>query len=151
MKSFFKKETDADRVRSEIEGMKFKKSSILAVLENERGELEKTKTRALYEVGLYVYENHEKGSEELEFTQFWGVIEEINGNIQLKNDKIKELDSRYDEDISLLQANLNMIEPPIAPVSATVAIEECGFCEQCGNKMKKGDMFCQSCGTKVAE
>ena len=146
MKNFFKKETAADKVRAEISSMEFKKNSILAVIQSEKHDVENEKTKVLCSIGTYAYNQNETGNTQYDFTEHFNEIKELNLQLSLKNDKEVEMCNRYDEEIIMLKANLDMLEPLVTDTAS----EDKVFCENCGKPAMKTDVFCQFCGSKIS-
>lgn len=160
IRNFFKKEeTQADKVRAEIESMEFKKTSILQVVLNEKATCETNIQQILYKMGLEVYNKSKKGDENYDFSEYIAEINAIEETVSQKNSKIAEITNRYDEEISLLKENLKFteaptqvqpttVQTPTPPVQAVVDVGS-NSCSSCGTTVGTGDLFCQSCGTKI--
>lgn len=153
LKNFFKKETEADKILAEIKNSEFKKTSMIGAVLNEKNTLLAKKNSLFLEIGEHVYTNFLEGKTEYEFESFFTQITELISDMETKETKISELTVRYDEEISLLQSSLSMLEAqaqqPQAPVPAAPAPTAGPACGNCNAPITPGDAFCESCGTKL--
>lgn len=149
--ALFKKPTEEDKIRSEIENIKFKKNAILSGISNEKLELERQKSAKIMEIGNHVYQKAIQGQSDYQITEYLVAIQGIMAQMAEKDKKHTEMSLRYDEEISMLETNLAMYAAAAAAAAAPapVAASGGGFCDQCGAGLKGGDVFCTACGAKV--
>lgn len=162
MKNLFKKETEEDKIRNEIQNTEFKKNSMVNTVINEKNVLEQQKRELLFSIGEKTYENQKAGVTGHDFSSDFAQIDALEVQKQEKDAKITEIASRYDEEINLLSANLATMQAAAqaatqqanpayaAPVQAAPqGAAPAGFCEKCGQGFHGGDAFCQGCGSKL--
>lgn len=144
VKNFFKKETDSDKIQSQIDGMVLRKNSLVSVVENEISVLKREIDSNIYQAGLHAYNQKEIGSEELNFKEFWDKIDVLKVEVITKEKKSSEISFRYDDEISMLQTTVQMSVPIAKQQPMTGAT-----CSGCGLNITEGDLFCEHCGNKV--
>lgn len=144
MLSFLKSEKDQEiaRIKKEIKSTELKKSSMVSAVAGEKTELEQQRTSCFAKIGSDAYTLHKSGSTSYDFSGIFQQIEALEVQMVEKDEKIAELNARYNEEISLLSATVPTDEAA-APTQAA------SFCEKCGTQASAGDAFCQSCGNKM--
>ena len=158
MSGFFNRRPEAEeKLMAEIENTEFKKQSIIAPLQNEIRMAQQRIDQMLHQVGYEVYEGQAKGNlDKVDLEARFSAIDEQKKFIKEKEAKIAEFANRYDEEISMLQANLNQMmmayapqpmhyhAPPV-PVGSANAV-----CGVCGTPYTYGqEAFCGGCGNKL--
>lgn len=153
MLNLFKKETEEDKIRTEITNTEFKKNSMISTVNNEKAQLEQEKRNFFTEMGETVYNNHKERISVEDFAETFEKIKGLEQQMTEKEAKIVEIAARYDEEINLLSANLVTIQQQAqaaaAPVATAAPAAAGGFCENCGTAHSGQDAFCQGCGTKI--
>lgn len=114
MKNFFKKETEADKVKNEIDNSILKKNSIISAIEMEKNGILNQKNNTIFNMGQHAYECF-KESKEYDFSKFVEEIESYDEDMVVKDSKIADLQVRYDEEIALLYVRLEQLQPPMPP------------------------------------
>lgn len=157
--AFFKKETEADKIMKEITNTQFKRDTILASIDNDKTKIVFAKNEKIMAIGQHVYDKIKKGESDFDITSIMTDIANLDDEIAIIEDKMKNMAARYDEEIAMLQSSHAMYVQPVAPVApapvAPVApipvapVAGKSFCEECGKPMEATDMFCGECGTKV--
>lgn len=172
MKNLFKKDSPEGRVQAEIQSTEFKKNSMISAVNAEKNMLEQQKANTMRDIGDVAYRQYKAQEEGYDFQAYFAQLEQIDGQIQEKDQKIHEITSRYDEEISLLSATLAsiiqtqasmanpapMVAPPVIPASPVMAPGAvpppvpgtAAFCENCGKPSSLGDAFCQNCGKPLS-
>lgn len=79
-----------------------------------------------------------KDSEQVDLTDFWKKVQELDANIAEQEVKKKEMGMKYDEEIRLINSNLGIN-------TASTGMK----CPKCGAMVKDRDRFCQNCGTAI--
>lgn len=110
MIKFFKKETDIDLLNNEINNLQFKKKSILAVLQDEIDNYNKSKLKIYETMGSTAYESYKINKISYDFSMQFKLLEDLDKSILEHDIKYSELNNRYDEEISFLKANLSSLE-----------------------------------------
>ncbi len=151
MLNIFKKETEEDKIRTEIQNTEFKKNSMVATVNNEKAQLEQEKRGHFFAMGETVYNNHKERISVEDFQETFQKIHALEEQMKEKDAKIQEITARYDEEISLLSANLVSIQAATTAAStpAQAPAAKGGFCENCGNAHNGQNAFCESCGNKL--
>lgn len=128
------------RLQNEINGLRVRKESVISVIQNEIGQLQREKDGLLLEAGTRGYANWKQKVDVAEnLEEIWGKVEEIEKVIEEKNEKQASMEARYNEEISLLERDLY---PPMS-----VGKEK--QCSKCGAKVSEGDVFCEKCGNPL--
>ena len=163
MAGFFNRRPEPERkLMAEIESTEFKKQSIIAPLQNEIRMAQQRIDQLLHHIGYEVYNGHINGAtEQVDLKAHYDAIGDQKMFIKEKEAKIAEFVGRYDEELSMLKANLNQMmmsyapqpmpgamhvqHPPIMEGGASKA-----FCGECGTQYTVGqDAFCGGCGNKL--
>lgn len=146
-KNPFKKPSETDKVLSEIESIEFKKNSILSAMNSAESEFERQKVNCFAQLGEYVYRCHLDKNDKYNLDEFFQTIEDMEQILKDKKSKVQELSDRYDEEISLLSVNLNVMKAQSNTILVDAKVVG-KFCTSCGNSLSNDDIFCQSCGKK---
>ena len=156
MSGLFGKKTEGERkLLAEIESTEFKKQSLISPLHNEILMAQQRIDQLLHKIGYEVYEGHSKGSlEQVNVKTQFAAIDDQKAFIKEKEAKIAEFAGRYDEEISMLQANLNQMMMAYAPQPMQYQTAAGGagnaFCGGCGTRYTVGlETFCGGCGNKL--
>lgn len=146
----FKKETSEDKLKSEIESTEFKKNSLLNSVNAEKADL-LAKKRAKFEIlGESVYNSFISGEKPTESNDIFEEIKNLEVEIENRNLKHKEIETRYNEEIQMLSSNLAVqIQNATNASAGGNSTAQAKFCSNCGNKATKDDAFCQNCGSKI--
>lgn len=147
-KNPFKKPSDSDKVLSEIESIEFKKNSIISAMSSAENEFERQKIKCFSQIGEYVYRCHIDGNDNYNLDEFFQTITEKEQVLSDQKAKVCELSSQYDDEISLLSVNLNVLKTQSTAIMID-ATSVSNFCPDCGNTISNGDAFCQKCGKKI--
>ncbi len=130
---------------------------MISAVNTEKMGLEQQKISIFTEIGRMAYQSHQAGEDMGNLQQFFEQIQETEGRIGEKDQKIAEIATRYDEEISLLTATLNSITTAQAsmanqgvPVAPVMPVGGGAFCENCGRQAGVGDAFCQGCGSPMS-
>lgn len=110
MINFFKKESEVDLLINEINNLKFKKKSILSVLQDEIDNYNISKSKIYADIGFSAYESYKINNLSYDFSTQFKLLEDLDKEIMEHDAKYSELNARYNEEISLLQANLSSFE-----------------------------------------
>lgn len=155
MLNMFKKETPADKVRAEIKSIELKKSSANSVRENQKATEKANGDKCLFNAGMQAYKQFKNETTEIDINDCFAGYEASIIAMQEIDKKTDTMIERYDEEISVLTANLVILEAEAtqpaptqtntAQTNSSVAI----FCENCGTSLNSSDAFCQNCGTKI--
>ena len=147
------------KLQKEIEGAEFKKQSLITPLQNDINGANNKVQRALNSIGELIYEKHLQNESvnyeqvKPELVEHYNNISEQKVLIAEREAKIKEFSDRYDEEISILKANLAAMTAAAAQPSTpnAAANNESGEkCPQCGNAYTPNeDAFCTGCGAKL--
>jgi len=148
--NLFEKDNPAKKLQKEIEGMEFKKQSLVSAIESEVRTVKQKIDKELYQIGLNVYTRYLNGTYSAdELKEHFNEIKTHTAVIAEKETKIKEFSNRYDEEISILRSNpafQNMQTKTVHPPAAGAGV----FCESCGKPYNPGeDVFCIGCGQKL--
>lgn len=106
MRNLFKKETEEDKIRAEINNTEFKKNSMLTTVNNEKMGLEQQKRDIIYKIGEEKLREYKEKIEDFDYKSSFDSIDQLEGQMQEKDAKMQDISARYDEEISLLSANL---------------------------------------------
>ena len=159
------------KLQQEIESMQFKKQSLISTVQ---GEIQAAKQRinnVMLVIGQDVYANHTDGVDiEDKLKAHFNEIETQKGLIAEKEAKTVEIAKRYDDELSMLIARLNTMQPPPPPQNMPMQppppqnmpmqppppqgnAQMAGggaFCPKCGRPYVPGvSAFCVGCGTKL--
>ena len=145
-----------DMLMKEIEGMEFKKQTLLNSLESEVYELQQQRNNVLTQIGGIMYDAHKdkKDTDKKTVSDLYDQINQLDTTVEEKRKKKTDIADRYDEEIGLLRNSLNKPPPPPPPVPSqqdnTVAPANTASCSNCGAQYGIGDStFCENCGTKL--
>lgn len=155
------KDNPVKKIQKEIENTEFKKQSLIAPLQNEINVAKQKINQRLYQIGKEVHEGHMSGEGVGDrLTPHFDEIASLNVFIGEKETKIKEFSTRYDEELTILQANLSLAgAPQAAPQTqaytgagnAAAPAGSGAFCVNCGRPFTPGeDLFCMGCGQKLS-
>lgn len=147
------------KIQKEINGMEEKKILLISAVEQDVLMLKQKIDIALLEIGAKVYTCHIDSTDLGEsLSGLFADVTLLEHMVAEKEDKIKEIANRYDEEIGMLRTHLPKPDlPPMlvpqpttnylpAPDGVTMA-----FCENCGTPYVQGeDYFCMSCGQKLS-
>lgn len=150
MRHLFKKDTPEGRVQTEIKNTEFRKSTMISAVRNEKSELEQQRTQTFQEIGVVAYCNHCDGVKVNQFTEFFDKIDGLEVEIAEKENKIQQIEERYQEEVTLLEATLqNILNPPPPREEHKEKSGNQLFCERCGHLAKENDSFCRACGNPM--
>lgn len=138
----FNKDEKAVQVQNEIKSLQIRKESVVSAIQTDIAKLQKEKENVLLQAGTKAYEdwmNHCSSMEGLE--AFWKQIQDIETDKKEKEAKKAEMETKYDEEISLLQKDLNQNIPENTGSGMA--------CPKCGAGIKEEDLFCEQCGAKL--
>ena len=148
------RETPAKKLQKEIEGMELKKQSLVAAVQSEVHAARRKRNDELCQAGLAGYQSHFNGVEVGDkLVTHFEAIKSLDELIAEKEAKIKDIASRYDDEIGLLKTQLGvMLSQPNRPNPASVlaggGLDD--FCTNCGHPYTPGDeLFCTECGQKL--
>ena len=152
------------KLQQEIESMQFKKQSLISTVQ---GEIQAAKQRinnVMLVIGQDVYANHTDGVDiEDKLAAHFKEIETQKGLITEKEEKTAEIAKRYDDELGMLIARLNTMQPPPPPPPPPQNMPMqppppqgnpqmaggSAFCTKCGKPYVPGvSAFCVGCGTK---
>ena len=156
MTGFFNRRPEPERkLLAEIESTEFKKQSIIAPLQHEILMAQQRIDQLLHQIGYEVYNSHiSEATEQADLKAQFDAIGEQKAFIKEKEAKKGEFVDRYDEEISMLRANLNQMMAAYAPKPIQHQTVTGGtgkaICGGCGAQYTVGqDAFCGECGTKL--
>lgn len=136
------------KLQNEINSLQVRKESVMSVIQSDIAKLQREKEDVFMQAGARAYENYKGRLEEAAgLVEFWKKVEELEHDMQEKEEKKKAMEEKYNEEISLLQQGLGI----------RVAIENNEIiesnsslvCPKCGNGVSAEDIFCEKCGTKL--
>lgn len=158
--SLLDRDNPAKKLQKEIEGMEFKKHTLIAAVQSEVQIAQQKFDGELYQIGAIVYgcyvDSAEVGDK---LMAHFDDIASQKSFIAEKEAKIREIASRYDEEIGMLNVQLGLLKSQASaiksfspPANATVQGGNAeASCENCGKPYSVGeDMFCIGCGNKLA-
>jgi hypothetical protein len=150
MEGMFNKLLDRDnpekKLQKEIESTQFRKQSMIAVVQGETREAAQRREGLFCQIGKAEYENRGKLPAPVH-TELFTEIDALTALIEEKVAKIKEIESRYDEEIALLSRSLHQA----TPIAATSFAAGQHPCPKCGAGYEPGvDRFCISCGNDLS-
>ena len=143
--NILKKDDAAKKLQKEIEGIEFKKQSLISSVQSEIQGTKQKIENEIYQIGLNIYTRYVNGeyTDDALDAQFKGIIS-LNEVITEREAKIKEIAGRYDEELGMLKSNLDLMHSQSAVVSGGAA------CSNCKNPYTPGkDTFCTGCGQKL--
>jgi hypothetical protein len=153
------KDTPAKKLMREVEGMELKKQSLIASVQNEIQNARQKIDSELYQIGADVYGGHLNGVQvDDKLAAHFDAIASLESFIMERETKMRDIASRYDEEIGMLNSQLG-IQPQAAPAGVFVPPMNqpapsggaMAFCEKCGKPYTPGeDLFCMGCGAKLA-
>lgn len=149
------------QLQKEISGMELKKQSLISSVQYEIQTANQKIEGIIHQIGSEVYSLHIR---EIEIgdrlTPSFEEILSLKQFIAEREEKIKSISSRYDEEIGMLNSNVQMqsgqpqqtwaasaayAPPAPSPTPGGAA------CQKCGAPFTPGqDMFCGSCGQRLA-
>lgn len=141
------KDEREENLKKEIKSLEFRKESVLASINSEITNLQSQQRTLYLDAGKYAYEIWCEDKTQADLTTYWNQVQELAGKITVQEAKKKEMSDRYDEEINLIASSLNVAISSSAPVSSFGA--DSASCPNCGMAIADGDIFCQSCGTKL--
>jgi hypothetical protein len=149
MEGMFNKLLDRDnpekKLQKEIESTQFRKQSMISVVQGEVREAVQKREGLFCQIGKAEYENKGKALA-LVHTEQFAEIDALTMQIEEKVAKIKEIESRYDEEIALLSRSLT----PSVPATVVSMARGQRPCPKCGAGYEPGvDRFCVSCGSDL--
>ena len=158
MPGLFNRRPEPERkLIAEIENTEFKKQSIIAPLTSEIRQAQNKIDGLLLKIGQSVYEAHVSGAgiNATDLGEQFDAIAREKAIIAEKEAKIGEFTSRYDEELTMLRANLSQMTGQGIPMatkgSADGASGGKAFCGNCGSQYNVGsDAFCGTCGNKLS-
>lgn len=133
----FRKETEADKLRSEIASINVKKNAATLVNNNEKNQLLEKKMDLMRQIGVNAYGLYKNNVYEYDFIVQFEEIDAIDVEILGKANKLAEILQKYDEEIQILKTNLSYFEG--------VGLK----CSNCGGSITSEDKFCQNCGNII--
>lgn len=157
MKNLFKKETEADKIKKEIENIVLKKNSIISAIETEKQALLDQKNGLIFSMGQHALDSFTNGTS-YEFENIVNEIRGIDQGVEEKNIKISELVVRYDEEVHLMHIRLEQIEPAQQPMQQQPVQQQpmqqqpvsgAKTCGNCNVSVSGNDAFCENCGNKL--
>jgi predicted nucleic acid-binding Zn-ribbon protein len=134
--------SDVMKVRNDIRDLESKKETLLKANQTDIDSINKKMLTTYCQIGQKAYEMSQAGNDSMgELQENFAQITEFKAEINTKNDKLKSIAARYDEEIELLQKLI-----PEAPPAGSKE-----FCMNCGTGYVPGvDTFCAGCGSKLA-
>lgn len=147
------------KLQKEIEGMELKKQSLIASVQNEINRAKQLIDNTFYQIGSDVYKGRiDEENIDDKLAEHFNSIESFNTLIAEKESKIKEITSRYDEEIGMLNSHLAQTQQQGAAPGSYMAIpsntgaESGPTCPGCGKPYTPGsDLFCMGCGKKLSK
>ncbi len=150
--NLFDKDNPVKKLQKEIESIEFKKQSLLQSLQNDINGANQKIDREFHSIGKAVYQGFINGEDTHDkLTGHYDEIASQKKFVDEKEAKIKEISTRYDEELSILRSNITVASQS-APQDQTQSKSESGnaFCIKCGKPYTPGvDLFCKSCGQKL--
>ena len=140
------------RIQKEIEGMEFKKQTLINSVGGEIKAAELQIKQLFQQIGALMYESHTgTPTDEGTLTGFYTQITQLKTLIVEKEAKINDISARYDDEIGMLRASIGTMAVPVTASTDTTPLTTGGaFCEQCGGAYTPGeDLFCPGCGSKL--
>lgn len=139
------------QIKREIESLEVRKGTTQSVADKEKAVLNQEKEKVFNEVGKTAYNNYlENKSVSEGLDDYWKKIEAIDTQISLKDDKLKEMLARFDDEINIMNTELKYLAPVLADPTPIVAESQGNaFCQYCGAPIKEGDKFCEKCGGRL--
>ncbi len=139
------KDETEEKLKQEIKSLELRKESVLASINKEIGNRQAEQNTLFLEAGKYAYDIWSKDEVQADLTDYWDKVQELADQIKEQEAKKKEMTERYEEEISLIAGNLHTGMHAAAPAAAPGSAS----CPNCGAAIADGDVFCQSCGTKL--
>lgn len=171
IKTIFKKPTEIDKIKEEIENKKFNKNTLIVAVESEQRNLELQKEKIFQEIGLHTYQQYIAGNEIYSLEAYFSQIKILVKDIAQKNLQKDEIGARYDEEINLLisrvemlqketsSCNSNQTQPISEPKTSSNATQtsqtvqekqmQKPICAKCHHVLVENALFCQVCGKKI--
>lgn len=136
------------RLQQEIDGMELKKQSLLSAVNGEIVNAKQQINNELFQIGSKVYQCHldKKGYNGLDglLGEHYDNIAAQNKIIEEKEEKLKDITARYDDEINLMRTQLNAAHQN--PQGAAGGAP----CPGCGRLYTPGiDKFCMGCGRSL--
>ena len=133
------KDEKTAQLQGELNSLQLRKESIVSAIQGEINQLQNEKNSVFCQAGMKAYNGWCQG-ETASLSEFWNKIVELDQAIKEKQDKKAEMETRYNEEISLIQSN----------ISISMAAASGGkVCPSCKAVVKETDLFCEKCGTRV--
>ncbi len=127
------------KLRQEINSLELRKESVFTAINGEISQLQSARTNVLLQAGTAAYDAWSNSQAQADLTGFWSQIQDLEKAIAEQEAKRKEMGTKYDEEIKLINSNLGV---SVGGSSAR--------CPKCGAAISQGDGFCQNCGAPLS-
>lgn len=128
------------KLKQEINSLELRKESVFAAINGEITRLQRERENVLTQAGTAAYAAWSGGHAQADLTGFWNKIQDLEKAIAEQETKRKEMGTKYDEEIKLINSNLG--------ISADGSSAKC---PKCGAAVNQGDGFCQNCGASLPQ
>ncbi|MCL2068668.1 MAG: hypothetical protein FWH00_02095, partial [Oscillospiraceae bacterium] len=114
--SLLDKDNPVRKLQKEIEGVEFKKQSLISAVQGEITAAKQKIDNEILQIGGNIYTRYINGTyTDSELAAHFAAIDAGNNTIKENESKIAEIAGRYDEELNLLKMNLAALAPPPQP------------------------------------